>query len=276
MQITWPWPPVGRFSHDLITLRQKERWTNIKLWNLCEFDCLHFAQYISISPHGIDCKQTWCKRIYHMNRASWLNPLIFMWSQLIEYLDIYGIQVSLQQARYSNILSWISFNYSQGPGSHTWATITWTGLGITHLTLSQAEHQRGAQLGLITFTAAIHNHQQNSNPWQNSPAAIIFPTSLHLFMSCEWCVPCEALATNVASVWPLSCMGPLVPCQVRRPTKTFLTQTTLVRFLPYMNTLHMSDKAPLFPELRTTVRAHKLTTRGQHCLVRHQLIVCPL
>ncbi len=24
MQITWPWPPVGRFSHDLIILRQKE------------------------------------------------------------------------------------------------------------------------------------------------------------------------------------------------------------------------------------------------------------
>ncbi len=24
---TWPWPPVGRFSHDLITLRQMETWT---------------------------------------------------------------------------------------------------------------------------------------------------------------------------------------------------------------------------------------------------------
>ncbi len=32
---------------------------NIKLWDLCEFDCLHFAQYISMSPHGIGCKQTW-------------------------------------------------------------------------------------------------------------------------------------------------------------------------------------------------------------------------
>ncbi len=36
----------------------------------------HFAQYISMSPHGIGCKQTWCKKIYLMNRATWLNPLI--------------------------------------------------------------------------------------------------------------------------------------------------------------------------------------------------------
>ncbi len=27
MQITWPWPPVGRLCHDLITLSQKETWT---------------------------------------------------------------------------------------------------------------------------------------------------------------------------------------------------------------------------------------------------------
>ncbi len=43
---------------------------NIKLW---DFACLHFAQYILISQHGIDCKQTWCKPIYCMNGASWLN-----------------------------------------------------------------------------------------------------------------------------------------------------------------------------------------------------------
>ncbi len=40
-----------------------------------EFDCLHFAKYISMSPHGIVFKQTWCKKIYHMNRATWLKPL---------------------------------------------------------------------------------------------------------------------------------------------------------------------------------------------------------
>ncbi len=42
-----------------------------------EFDCLHFAQYILISLHGIDCKQTWCKKIYHMDRVSWLQPLFW-------------------------------------------------------------------------------------------------------------------------------------------------------------------------------------------------------
>ncbi len=44
------------------------------VWDL---DFLHFAQYISISPHGIDCKQTWCKKIYCMDRVSWLKPLMF-------------------------------------------------------------------------------------------------------------------------------------------------------------------------------------------------------
>ncbi len=27
MQITWLWPPVSRFGHDLITVRQKKMWT---------------------------------------------------------------------------------------------------------------------------------------------------------------------------------------------------------------------------------------------------------
>ncbi len=27
MQTTWPWPPVGSFSHGLITVRQKKMWT---------------------------------------------------------------------------------------------------------------------------------------------------------------------------------------------------------------------------------------------------------
>ncbi len=26
-QITWPWPPVGSFSHGLITVRQRKMWT---------------------------------------------------------------------------------------------------------------------------------------------------------------------------------------------------------------------------------------------------------
>ncbi len=48
---------------------------NIKLRDLCETDCLHFAPDILISPHGIDCKQSWCKKIYRMD------------SQLIETFD---------------------------------------------------------------------------------------------------------------------------------------------------------------------------------------------
>ncbi len=68
MQFIWPWPPVRIFMtwHKVVRF----------VW---EFDCLHFAQYISIRPHGIDCKQTWCidckqtwcKTIYHINRATW-------------------------------------------------------------------------------------------------------------------------------------------------------------------------------------------------------------
>ncbi len=39
---------------------------------------------ISIRPHGIGCKQTWSK-IYHMNRATWLNPLICQLQQHVWY-----------------------------------------------------------------------------------------------------------------------------------------------------------------------------------------------
>ncbi len=39
------------------------------------FDCLQFAQYISMSLHKIECKQTWCKKIYNMKKATWLNPM---------------------------------------------------------------------------------------------------------------------------------------------------------------------------------------------------------
>ncbi len=27
--------------------------------------------------YSIDCKQNWCKKIYHMNRVSWLNPWLY-------------------------------------------------------------------------------------------------------------------------------------------------------------------------------------------------------
>ncbi len=55
MQITWPWPPVGRFSHGLITVRQRK----------CKHKVVRlvrgwlFTQYMPMSPHGIRYKQTW-------------------------------------------------------------------------------------------------------------------------------------------------------------------------------------------------------------------------
>ncbi len=67
-------PPLGRFSHGLITSRKRKREHKV-LRLVWEFHCLHFVQFISMSPHGIGCKQTWCKKIYRMNRATWLNPL---------------------------------------------------------------------------------------------------------------------------------------------------------------------------------------------------------
>ncbi len=45
---------------------------------LWDFDCLHFAQYITIGPHDIYCKQAWCKVIHHMDRVSWLTTVIII------------------------------------------------------------------------------------------------------------------------------------------------------------------------------------------------------
>ncbi len=64
MQITWPWPQVGRFSHDLITLQEN---VNLKLWNFSESLIVYIcAQYISMRPHGIDCKQIWIESLILM------------------------------------------------------------------------------------------------------------------------------------------------------------------------------------------------------------------
>ncbi len=48
---------------------------NMKLSDLCETGCLYFVQYISVSQHGIDCKQTWRKKIYCMNSSSCFGGL---------------------------------------------------------------------------------------------------------------------------------------------------------------------------------------------------------
>ncbi len=49
----------------------------IKLWDLCEtlIVCILLSTFL-ISPHGIDYKQTWYQKIYHMDRVSWLKPLL--------------------------------------------------------------------------------------------------------------------------------------------------------------------------------------------------------
>ncbi len=64
-------PPLGRATHDLITWKREHKLVTI-VW---EFDCLHFAQSISIRPHDIESKHTWYKNIYCINRATWLNPV---------------------------------------------------------------------------------------------------------------------------------------------------------------------------------------------------------
>ncbi len=58
---------------------------NIKL-----FSSEHFVQCITISPHGIDCKQNWFKKNNHVNKATWLNPLIFI--RLLQLLSLPNTQ----------------------------------------------------------------------------------------------------------------------------------------------------------------------------------------
>ncbi len=80
-------------DYAMVWLPQDKRKHENKVARLMwDFDCLHFAQYILISPHGIDCKQTWCKKIYRMDRVSWLKPLFYVtigWHKLIKYPDVF-------------------------------------------------------------------------------------------------------------------------------------------------------------------------------------------
>ncbi len=63
-------------DYAMVWLPQDKRKHENKVGRLVwDFDFLHFAQFILISPHGIDCKQTWCKKIYHMDRGRWLKHL---------------------------------------------------------------------------------------------------------------------------------------------------------------------------------------------------------
>ncbi len=78
-----------------------------------QFDWLHFAQYITVSPHGIGCKWTWYKKIYRMNRATWLNSLRrrnrILWTA-IQYWSVLTIVCVGKWHTYSPLPRW--------PGCH--------------------------------------------------------------------------------------------------------------------------------------------------------------
>ncbi len=78
MQITRPWPPDGRFSHNLITLKTKGN-VNIKLWDLCEslivyillstFQWIHMALAVNIPD---------VRGFIAWIEVSWLKPLTML------------------------------------------------------------------------------------------------------------------------------------------------------------------------------------------------------
>ncbi len=82
-----------------------------------DFGCLHFAQYILISPHGIDCKQTWFKKIYHMDRVSWLKPLNSVdLKNLYSFMHcIYIVMFTSKLTGYSPLFSSWSCIWMQSP-----------------------------------------------------------------------------------------------------------------------------------------------------------------
>ncbi len=85
--------------------------------NVWDFDCLHFAQYISISPHAIDCKQTWCKKIYLMDRVSWLKSLSLF-------------EITNQCTKVTIIIN--NFGTINRFWTEQWATLKWNGLWISY------------------------------------------------------------------------------------------------------------------------------------------------
>ncbi len=67
------WPSVGRFSHHLITSRQKESCVIcVRLWLFTFIDC----------KHGTDCKQTGCKKMFCMNSQLIESFVICLWECL--------------------------------------------------------------------------------------------------------------------------------------------------------------------------------------------------
>ncbi len=95
IQITWP--------HDYL---KKKANVNIKLWDLHETDYLQFAQYISTSPHGIGCKQSWCNKIYHMNSATWFESVIIGLGKHVYCIVLYCIYFIIVTVHLCNTWTW--------------------------------------------------------------------------------------------------------------------------------------------------------------------------
>ncbi len=88
MQITWSWPPEGRFSHDLITLRQRKREHKVvrRVW------------------------ETHYKKIYHMNIITWFNPLYIQACKTAIWIHVINLFMSRlstvnDMVTYWNVLS---------------------------------------------------------------------------------------------------------------------------------------------------------------------------
>ncbi len=95
MQIIWPWLPVDRLCHDLITLRQKETWT----WS-CEtvWDCdfLHFAQYIQSVHMVLTVNKPDVRRcIAWIESADWTHDASLVYFTTIILFFIYMIRFIL-------------------------------------------------------------------------------------------------------------------------------------------------------------------------------------
>ncbi len=73
---------------------------NIKLWDLCEtLIFLHF---------GISCKQTWCKKNYHMHKVSSLKPLnIYIVYAALKYKLL--CMCAAQTGFWQVVHGWLSF-----------------------------------------------------------------------------------------------------------------------------------------------------------------------
>ncbi len=85
MQITWQWPPVDRFCHGLVAVRQKN--VNITLLDFCLF-----TQYMPVSQLGIEYKQTWYPPDVKLLLSNIINHGV---SDVQWQISIYGSNLSV-------------------------------------------------------------------------------------------------------------------------------------------------------------------------------------